>query len=133
MVTLDQYACLQVQSHVQLSCLGEVVESKPSVVCDSVSSFVISFIVELYTEYVHSKENRVVPGRLVGFKCTAKLDIWFPVNPKDLRAVVLPHGAHSHNILPEDKMHAEMRGEYISAAHSSHLVNPTAAKVDRCI
>jgi hypothetical protein len=60
------------------------------------------------------------------------MDIYWPEDETDRRAIVRVTGAHSHPVLPEDKLTAEIKEEYGELIERSGMNHPTVGRVDQC-
>lgn len=105
------------------------VPSKHSVVSTSSLLLFPTFLIPI--AYVHSKHGRVVQGKMTSHKCTAKIVIWFPVDPSIRKCIVLPQGVHSHPMQPSRKLTPAGRERYTNLVRQHGILAATASKVER--
>jgi hypothetical protein len=60
------------------------------------------------------------------------MDMYWPDDENDRRAIVRVTGAHNHPIPPEDKLTPEIKEDYGQLIEGSGLHHPTVGKVDQC-
>ncbi|KAK7034116.1 hypothetical protein R3P38DRAFT_2772225 [Favolaschia claudopus] len=72
-------------------------------------------------------------GKLVKHNCKASLSLFIPVDPKDLRIVIIPApGApHSHPAFPRTKIPLDVQQKYVGVANKVRLSRRTTLGVDQ--
>ncbi|KAK7014718.1 hypothetical protein R3P38DRAFT_2787546 [Favolaschia claudopus] len=72
-------------------------------------------------------------GKLVKHNCKASLSLFIPVDPKDLRIVIVPApGApHSHPAFPRTKIPLDVQQKYVGVAKKVRLSRRTTLGVDQ--
>lgn len=81
--------------------------------------------------YVHiNGEGQPVVGKIIRRPCTARIDIFSPLDHMDRRAIVILTGPHNHPRPPRTKLSRAGRDLYTAAATAAGSGGLTVTKCD---
>lgn len=82
--------------------------------------------------YPHIHDGRVAIGHMDVRHCPAKLDLFWPMDQDDHRAVIVPRNqAHNHPVYPERKLSQKAKQKYEEAVSVFGAMSATVGQVDK--
>ncbi|TFK94419.1 hypothetical protein K466DRAFT_593594 [Polyporus arcularius HHB13444] len=82
------------------------------------------------TSYSHCVDGKAEKPKLVLRKCPARLQVWYPVDRSDRRAIVMLKGPHNHPTPQHGKPGLESSRRYAEAVKAAGAYGATPVRVD---
>ena len=80
--------------------------------------------------YSHCVDGKAEKPKLVLQKCSARLQVWYPVDRSDRRAIVMVKGPHNHPTPKHEKPTLESSRKYADAVKAAGIYGATPVRVD---